>query len=324
MKFTSLTGVLLFACTLLSAQRAIDTTGFVPIGGLQQYITIKGNDRSLPLLLFLHGGPGGSVMRYADRFTRRLQQYFVVVQWDQRETARTLDLNPSDTPLSLRIFQDDSHEMITALLRKFHREKVYLVGHSWGTALGFHIAAHYPDLLYAYISIGAMVDQVESERIALEEMKRKARIDHNEEATEELNRVHVPFENGAQLFWHRKWLLAMAGSRKELSEEYVNDWARRWLDVFNEASKENRMQTTPAIHCPVYFFAGRTDYQTNSGLVEKYYRMLSAPKKGFYWFERSGHAIPTSEPERLQSIIIDTILPATYNVPGNAKAITSH
>lgn len=323
MKFASLTGVLLFTCALLSAQSAIDSSGVISIGGIQQYITIKGRDRSSPLLLFLHGGPGGSVMRYADRFTRRLQHYFVVVQWDQRETARTLDINPSDIPLSLRIFQDDSHEVIIALLKKFHRKKLYLVGHSWGTALGFHIAAHYPDLLYAYIPIGAMIDQLESERIALDVMKRKALNDYNKEATRELDKVRIPFENGEQLFWHRKWLLAMAGSQKELSGDYVQNWAGRWLDVFNEASKENRMETTRAINCPVYFFAGRTDYQTNSKLIETYYQMLSAPKKGFYWFERSGHAIPTTEPERLQSIIIDTILPATYTLSGQGGAVTS-
>ncbi len=323
MKFASITGVLLFVCTLLSAQNAVDTTGVIPIGGIQQYLSIKGKDSSLPLLLFLHGGPGGSVMHYADRFTRKLQDHFLVVQWDQRETAETLRANPSNAPLSLKIFQDDCHEMVTKLLEKFGREKLYLVGHSWGTALGFHMARNYPHLLYAYIPIGAMVDQLQSERIAIEAMMGKAAKEHNKHALEELNKICVPFENGEQLYWHRKWLLAMSGSRKELSRDYVEEWASRWLHVFNEASKEDLVETTPAIGCPVYFFAGRTDYQTNSGLVEKYYHMLNAPQKGFYWFERSGHAIPTTEPQLLQSIIIDTILPATYTLPKQGRAVTS-
>ena len=322
MKFASLTSVLWITCTLLSAQKTVDTATYVSIGGIKQYIAIKGKDKSLPLLLFLHGGPGGSVMHYADRFTNRLQNHFLVVQWDQRETAKTLELNQSSPPLSLKLFQDDAYEMVVTLLRTFGREKLYLVGHSWGTALGFHIARNHPDLLYAYIPIGAMVNQLESERIALAWMKQKALKDHNQEAIGEMNEIRVPFENGAQLFWHRKWLLTMSGSPKMLSRDYVEAWADRWLNVFNEASKDNRMETTPAMGCPVYFFAGRTDYQTNSDLVEKYYQKLRAPKKAFYWFERSGHSIPTSEAELMQSLIIDKILPSTYSFVRPVRAVT--
>lgn len=304
--------MLLTTCTLLSAQHPIDTTEVVSVGGIRQYITIKGEDRSLPLMLFLHGGPGGSVMHYANKFTHRLQHHFVVVQWDQRQTGKTLALNPSPVALSLDVFQRDTHEMITALLARFGRAKLYLVGHSWGTALGFHIAKNYPTLLYAYLPIGSMIDQLESERIALRIMKERASKDDDQQAIAELDKVRIPFENGEQLFYHRKWLLRQGGSRKELSKDFVDEWANTWLDVFNEASRENLMQSTPAIACPVYFFAGRKDYQTNAKLAEQYFLSLSAPLKGFFWFERAGHSIPSSDPERLQSIIIDTILPATY------------
>lgn len=304
--------MLLTTFTLLSAQHPIDTTEVVSVGGIRQYITIKGEDRSLPLMLFLHGGPGGSVMHYANKFTHRLQHHFVVVQWDQRQTGKTLALNPSPVALSLDVFQRDTHEMITALLARFGRAKLYLVGHSWGTALGFHIAKNYPTLLYAYLPIGSMIDQLESERIALRIMKERASKDDDQQAIAELDKVRIPFENGEQLFYHRKWLLRQGGSRKELSKDFVDEWANTWLDVFNEASRENLMQSTPAIACPVYFFAGRKDYQTNAKLAEQYFLSLSAPLKGFFWFERAGHSIPSSDPERLQSIIIDTILPATY------------
>lgn len=322
MKFASIISVLLITCTLLSAQHPIDTTDVLSIGGIRQYISIKGKDRSLPLLLFLHGGPGGSVMHYAHKFTHRLQHHFVVIQWDQRHTGKTLALNPSPLPLTLAQFQRDTHQMITVLLAKFGREKLYLVGHSWGTALGFHIARNYPNLLFAYIPIGSMTDQLESERIALEMLKDDAVGHENFEAIAELDKVRIPFENGEQLFFHRKWLLKQSRSRKDLSKAYVVDWARTWLHVFNEASRDNLAKSTPSIGCPLYFFAGRRDYQTNSELAEQYYLSVTAPKKGFFWFERSGHSIPSSEPERLQSIIIETILPATYIVQKAARVVT--
>lgn len=304
--------ILCFAGAATCAQTAIDSEEVITLGGIRQYITLKGKDDSSPLLLFLHGGPGGSVMDYADRFTDKLQDHFVVVQWDQRETGKTLQLNKSPAALSLSLFQEDTHELIKGLLKRFQREKLYLAGHSWGTALGFHIARKYPELLYAYIPIGAMINQLESEKIALSVMREKAFKTANKKQIEELGKVNIPFETGAQLYYHRKWLLEFSGSRKALSRSYVESWSATWLDVFNEASRENLIESLPAIGCPVYFFAGREDYQTNASIAAKYYTLLTAPKKGFFWFEFSGHGIPSAEPTRLQQLIIERILPETF------------
>ena len=114
------------------------------------------------------------MMPYADRFTDQLQKHFVVILWDQRETGRTRQLNISPVPLSLSVFQDDTRGLIDSLLHRFQRQKLYLAGHSWGTALGFHIAKTHADRLYAFLAIGPMINQLESERIALHLMKEKA------------------------------------------------------------------------------------------------------------------------------------------------------
>ncbi len=257
-------------------------------------------------------------MNYSDRFTGKLKDHFVVVQWDQRETGRTLELNASPIPLTLQLFQRDTHEVIIALLKRFHRDKLYLAGHSWGTALGFHIARTYPDLLYAYMAIGPMIDQAESERMALAMMKEKASRNGNARAVEELAQVNIPFEDGQQLYYHRKWLQDLGGRRPTLEQKYVQDWATRWLAVFNEASKDNLFETLPAIGCPVYFFLGRKDYQTNSGIAEKYYLQLKAPRKDVFWFN-TGHSIPSSDPGRLQDVIISTVLPQTFTVRVTAR-----
>lgn len=314
MKFSVLLA-LLFAGVTGSAQHPIDSEEVISIGGIKQYITIRGSDASLPLLLFLHGGPGGSMMPYADRFTDQLQKHFVVILWDQRETGRTRQLNISPVPLSLSVFQDDTRGLIDSLLHRFQRQKLYLAGHSWGTALGFHIAKTHADRLYAFLAIGPMINQLESERIALHLMKEKALKEDNKISLQELSTIRVPFENGEQLYYHRKWLLNFSGSRRKLSREYVEGWATTWLRVFNEASRPNLMETLPSVQCPVYFFTGRSDLQTNASVTEHYYTHLVAPKKALFWFEDSAHGVPTTEPGRLQRIIIDKILPETYIIP---------
>ena len=288
----------------LFGQTSIDSTGILPIGGIRQAVSVKGKDNSNPLLLFLHGGPGNSVMHYAQKFTGALQDHFVVVQWDQRNVGRTLALNRSPEPLTAGLFENDTHEIIEVLLKKFHQPKLYLVGHSWGTYLGFYIAINYPELLYAYIPIAPMVNQLESERIALELMKEKALKNGNKQALAELGAVKIPFENAEQLYFDRKWVLDYMGSKGKITKEQVLSWSSPWLAIFNEASKKNLIASAPKLNCPVYFFLGKKDIQTNSKIAEEYFKMLVAPKKELFWFERSGHSLPTTEPDKLQEIII--------------------
>ena len=99
------------------------------------------------------------------------------------------------------------------------------------------MAKNYPELLYAYIPICPMIDQLESEKIILKAMKEKASKNGNEKALQELNQVKVPFENGSQLYFHRKWVLEFMGSKAKITEKQVQEWALMWLPIFNEASK---------------------------------------------------------------------------------------
>ena len=292
----------------LSAQSTLDSLAVLQIGGIRQVISIKGKDTSKPLLLFLHGGPGNSVMHYAQKFTDRLQEHFIVVQWDQREVAKTLALNKSPKPLTVRQFEEDTHTLIDTLLKRFDRKKLYLAGHSWGTHPGFYIAIKYPQLLHAYLAICPMINQLESERTILGLMKEKASRTGNKVAAQELAAVKIPFENGEQLYFHRKWVIEYMGSKSRITKDKVQEWSLTWLPIFAEASKQNLFEVAPEIKCPVYFFVGRKDFQTNSTITEKYYQSLIAPKKELFWFERSAHSLPTTEPAKLQEIIIKHVL----------------
>jgi pimeloyl-ACP methyl ester carboxylesterase len=311
MRILFLLTICLFTGKQTFAQAPIDSTGVITIGGIKQFVSIKGKDNSKPLLLFLHGGPGNSVISYAEKFTGKLQENFIVVQWDQRESGKTRALNKSPEPLTVALFEKDAYEMATSLLRRFHQPKLYLAGHSWGTVLGFYMAKNYPELLYAYIPICPMINQLESERKILAMMKERAQKYGNRIEVQELATVKVPFENGEQLFLHRKWLLNFVGSKTKITRNQVIEWSATWLALFNDASKENLLETAQTIRCPIYFFVGRKDYQTNSGITKAYYDQLKAPKKSLYWFEKSAHSVLTTEPELLQAIIIEKILPET-------------
>ena len=292
-------------------QTPIDKTEIIIIGGIKQYIRIKGKDSSKPLLLFLHGGPGSSVLSKADQMTGKLQQQFVVVHWDQRETGETLRLNKSSQPLTLRLFYDDAHDLIDSLLKRFQQSKLYLAGYSWGSGLGFYIADKYPELLYAYIAISPVINQWESEKIALEIMRERM----GKKAQKELATVKIPFENAEQLYYHRKWLLSFSGQKLvnlTFPKSFVMAWGLTWFNVWSESCDVNLFKSLPAIHCPVYFFAGDKDYQTNHSITQEYFNKISAPKKDLFLFAGSGHTLPETDPALFQDIIIDKILPETF------------
>ena len=297
---------LLSILILLSASlrtSAISGGEAVEIGGIQQWIQYAGADEKSPVLLFLHGGPGNSVISYADKFTRNLQKHFIVVLWDQRESGKTLALNSSEVPLTVSLFVNDAIEVIQYLKKKFSQEKIYVIGHSWGGYLGLKVAAKHPDLLKGYFAMSPMINQLESERIALKAIHDKAVKGNDKDALQELSLVEIPFKNGTQLYYHRKWLSKLQGSNSP-DHKKVEDWAATWLALFNEGSQTNFLIDAPELKCPVYFLIGSRDYQTHFSLAQAYYEQLICPDKKLFWFSNSSHSPNMTETVKFEETVI--------------------
>lgn len=284
----------------------------VNIGGIKQVIATKGV-KDGPLILFLHGGPGSSRMKQSDLFSTELQKKFLVVQWDQRESGKTLELNKTEGQISLNLMTRDTHDLIDTLLKRYHQKKVYLAGESWGTVLGFKMAQKYPELLYGYFAFSPVVDQIKSESLLLSKLQEDAKKKNNLIAKKELGKVKIPFSNSEQYYYLRKWWFSYDGkpfADKDtlLIKNYMESWSGVWLPTWTEAMKRNLFVELPNIKCPVYFFVGGKDYQTNCDIANAYYKRLSAPKKKMYWFDNAGHDVLVSDAPKVQRIIIDEIL----------------
>jgi pimeloyl-ACP methyl ester carboxylesterase len=291
------------AWPLLVSAKPIRLTEAVIIGGIQQWIDIRSVNDTLPVLLFLHGGPGNSVMGYAGKFTQALQKHFVVVQWDQRESGKTARLNVTPVPLTLAVMESDASEMVEHLRGRFSKEKILLVGHSWGGFLALRVAGLHPEWLSACVAVAPMVNQWESERQTLDWLLDKARKDDNKNAIGELEKVHVPFRSPEELYYHRRWL-AVANNNDPVSRNHVLKWGEKWFGLYLEACGVNFFEQSPEYTCPVYFFLGLSDRQASSAISEAYYRKLSAEKKGIYWFTKSGHSLNLTEPNLFQETIL--------------------
>ncbi|MCP2012165.1 alpha/beta fold hydrolase [Duganella violaceipulchra] len=282
------------------------------IGGIKQFVQISTDDTAKPVLLFLSGGPGSSMIKNEAAFTRILRSRFTIVHWDQRNAGKTLALNPSPTQPSVEQMVNDTYQVIEFVRKKLGKEKIYLLGSSWGNVLGFQIVKTHPQLLHAYFAVNPVVSQVASEKELL--LTLKTHFEGNPLATEELAKVNIPIKADEDLFYLRKWLFYKDGKEFVTSNEFKNgflEWSKSWSPVWNEVMNIDLPETLKEVDCPVYFFVGKNDIQTSTRITVKYFERLQAPKKELYIFEKSGHQIHQDEPERFQNTIISTLAQRT-------------
>ena len=278
------------------------------IGGIKQFIDIKTDDTSKPVLLFLSGGPGSSMIRNADAFTQLLKTRFTIVQWDQRDAGKTLQLNPSPVPPSVEQMQDDTLQVVNLLRKEFKQQKIYLLGSSWGNVLGFHVVKQQPELLHAYFAVNPVVSQRASELELLDTLK--THFKDNAAASNELASVNPAFQSDEDLFYVRKWLFYKDGMAAAGTEEFKKmfmQWSASWSPVWKSVMTIDLRDSLPKADCPVYFFVGKNDIQTSASITRAYFDELRAPKKNLFLFEHSGHQIHKDEPEKLQQTIISTL-----------------
>lgn len=287
---------------------AIDSMLTPDIGGIKQFVEIKTDDANKPVLLFLSGGPGSSMIKGAGAFTNILKSRFTLVQWDQRDAGKTLKLNPSPTQPSVAQMQDDTLQVVQFLTKELKQEKIYLLGSSWGNVLGFSMVRNHPELLHAYFASNPVVSQLASEDELLATLK--IHFKDNPVASSELASVKSPFKTDEDLFYLRKWLFHKDGKAFATTDDFKKgflEWSKAWSPVWSEVMTIDLTKTLKKVDCPVYFFVGKDDIQTSTSITTKYFEGLQAPRKALFLFEKSGHQIHQDEPEKFQETIIKTL-----------------
>jgi pimeloyl-ACP methyl ester carboxylesterase len=304
----------------------------VELGGLDQWIKIRGQDRQNPILLFLHGGPGMPELPVSHLFDTTLEQHFTVVHWDQRASGKTRRAGFDDRDLTISTFKQDTLDLVNYLRSRFDKDKIYLIGHSWGTMLGLLVVRDNPELFHAYIGMGQLVNLEENETVSLEFVRRQAEKEGNEEALQQLANLNPPYANNIeQLSIQRQWLYRYGGGYRgfaieDLLNSYVTSPDYSLLDLASMVAGvatvaeqmwpemvgfDSRLDV-PELQVPAYFFTGRYDYNTPSELTQEYFDVLKAPHKEMVWFEDSAHFMNVSDSTRYQSVLIDKVLKNGY------------
>lgn len=325
--------------------RGIQQQLYVPIGGIKQWISIRGNDVRNPILLVLHGGPASPEMPAAWTFQGPWEDYFTVVEWDQRGTGKTYEANTeAQMALGMTVagMTDDAAGLVRYLLERFHRKRIFLLGHSWGTVLGVMLAQRHPDWFYAYIGVGQVVNTRLGERLGYDFALHQAEAHHDAEAIRELQAI-APYP-GRMLTVHKvsvrsKWEMYYGG----LSQGRRNfDWdARTWrlspdysapdlraIGAGSEYSLKYLLgplltldfDQVTRFGCPVIEFVGEHDYTTPSSLVVGWFKRLQAPSKRLVIFADSAHMVFEEQPGRFLVHLVDDALPYAAQAGDEAPA----
>lgn len=316
--------------------QGIERMQTVRIGGIDQWISVRGIDRRNPVLLMIHGGPGYVSMPTSWYFQRPWEDFFTVVQWDQRGAGKTYAANDpaavAPTMTRARMIAD-AEEMVAWLRREFGKERIFVLGHSWGSSLGIELARRHPDWLHAYIGAGQITNGPESERRGLRFALDAARRDNNAQAVGELEALGDYAAPGRpivlrDLYAQRKWLgyyggavhgrrnAGHEGAAARLAPEYT-DADLRTMWTANDFSSERLLAETVSLDfsgythfgCPIIVLNGRHDYNVSASAAAEWFAKVQAPRKALVWFENSAHEMFNEEPGRMLAALLQHARP---------------
>lgn len=301
---------------------------YLRLGGLGQWVMIRGENIANPLLVLVHGGPGFPEMRLLRFFNAPLERFFTVVYWEQRGTAKSFDSKIPRSSMTVEQFIADLDELVDAMRRRFEKDKVTIYGHSWGSALGVLFAARFPHKVMAFVGAGQVGDWPASEilgyRFTLMEAERRG----NHKALRELRAIGPPPHTGARQMVQGRWQTRFFGmvrgmSMWRLSRIMLKGPEFSVFDLPNilrgtlfstdamweEVSAINLIKAAPVLPIPVFFFIGRHDHVIAPETSVAYFDKLSAPSKRLVWFEESAHEPPFEEPAKFNATMGELVRP---------------
>jgi proline iminopeptidase len=176
----------------ITSPNGINSLEPVRVGGIDQWVEVRGQNVNNPILLFIHGGPGIAFIPLAGTWQGSWEKYFTVVQWDQRGAGKTYASNDKELQRrTMNVYQmeQDTLEVVNYLRNRFKREKIFVLGHSWGSVLGLWLAHEHPELIYAYVGVGQVINTEQNEVVGYQDALEEGHKRHNEQAVKTLEPV---------------------------------------------------------------------------------------------------------------------------------------
>ena len=300
----------------------INESMYVEINGVKQWINIYGENQDNSVLLYLHGGPGSSTSSFDYVITRKLADVYTVVTWDQRNCGKSYDESQNQTLLTRELLMQDGKELTEYLLEYMKKDKITILGHSWGSIYGANLVLEYPQYYDCFIGAGQMVDRDENE----EAFKQAALIwaGDDEESLKMVNQLtpdamsmeHINAKNALMKKYGYDMMVNGADysllSAVIFNPNYsVIDWVKylnidssAYLDfLFSDEFKTFSLKGKTEYEVPFYNINGDRDYQTNYQLAQEYFDAVNAPHKQMFMMENMTHGLLESRSDDFSKIV---------------------
>lgn len=312
----------------------IDEKRMVLLNGLPQKIHIKSADETNPVLLFLHGGPGVCNRHTIMTDHADLSKTFTIVAWDQRGSGGSYYGAKKET-LTVDQLVEDANALVGWLCERFHKDKIFIIGGSWGSELGTYLANRHPEKIAAYVGFGQVVDGAKNEEISFAFAMEEAKKAGDEKSIAILERVGPPvkgvYKGGFDgMMAQRNIMMKYGGYSKSakkrsyfssfvvpvfLSGEYtirdlyglVCGYKYVLTEMWDAVGATNFPETCTKFDVPYFVFDGVLDQNTPASLVQGWFDSIEAPQKELIWFEQSGHNPMGDEPEKFKTLLIDRL-----------------
>ena len=301
----------------IKGDNSISVLEQIEINGSSHEIMIRGNDKNNPVIIVVHGGPGVPEIPYVDQYQDLLEKDFTVVHYDQRASGKSYHFFEDYSNLSSDLLVDDLLVMTDYVSERLGKEKVILIGHSFGTYIAIQAAYKAPEKYEAYIGIGQMSDTVESEIDILNYTIEQAQKLGNTEDVSSLQGITEKIKKGETVV-PRNYVIKYDGDLRTIDHlgddnisvlfsseynlldviryNYGMGYSQKVLlkDVF----KNPLPDIVTKLKVPTYFVMGKYDYMTSSNAAKTYMNMIEADKKEFIDFEQSAHYPQFEEKEK--------------------------
>ena len=319
----------------ITTPNGIDQMETVEIGGINQALYFRGQNTDNPVILVIHGGPGFPLTPFLHDYQYNWENDFTVVNWDQRNAGKTYYANDPKAVSSTVDIQRvllDAHEVTAYIRQKLGKDKIIVMGHSWGSVLGSMLVQAYPEDYSAYIGIGQAVNMKETVRVGYEKTLEMARAAGNKKDIAALEALApCPPPGGYDKIYQErvlklqeyqdKYKLGMGYSAliPLLTTPYYSLSELRFILITDKTTQGDLMRFLVedfdianyglSYSIPVYYIMGENDYQTPYPLAEELYGRISAPDKAFYTIPNAGHMPMTDNPAELTRVLLEEIKP---------------